>query len=91
MIIGKVIGTVWATRKEESLNGLKMLIVKPKFSEDLSSSFVAVDLASAGVGDTVLVTRGSSARSAFGKERVPVDSVIVGVVDSIDLIEQEDA
>jgi ethanolamine utilization protein EutN len=85
MIIGDVIGSVWATRKDENLNGLKLLVVKPKFAEGLSSTFVAADLTSAGVGDTVLVTRGSSARSAFGKERVPVDSVIVGVIDSIDI------
>ncbi|MHA6252444.1 EutN/CcmL family microcompartment protein [Oceanobacillus sp. CAU 1775] len=87
MIIGDVIGSVWATRKDEQLNGLKLLIVKPKYAKDLSSTFVAADLTSAGVGDTVLVTKGSSARSAFGKERIPIDSVIVGVVDSIDISE----
>lgn len=87
MVIGDVIGSVWATRKDEKMNGLKLLIVRPKYSKDLSSSFVAADMASAGVGDTVLVTRGSGARRAFGKESPPVDSVIVGVVDSIDLSE----
>lgn len=87
MIIGDVIGSVWATRKDEQLNGLKLLVVKPKYAKDLSSTFVAADLTSAGVGDTVLVTKGSSARSAFGKERMPIDSVIVGVIDSIDIPE----
>lgn len=87
MIIGEVVGSVWATRKDERLNGLKLLVVKPTYAKDMSSSFVAADLTSAGVGDTVLVTKGSSARSAFGKERIPIDSVIVGVVDSIDLAE----
>lgn len=85
MIIGNVIGSLWATRKDERLNGLKLLVVKPKYAEDLSSVFVAADLASAGVGDTVLVTKGSSARTAFGKEKIPIDSVIVGVVDSVDI------
>lgn len=85
MIMGDVIGSVWATRKDEKLNGLKLLVVRPKYTKDLSSVFVAADLASAGVGDTVLVTRGSSARTAFGKESIPIDSVIVGVIDSIDI------
>ncbi|MFD1415062.1 EutN/CcmL family microcompartment protein [Oceanobacillus jeddahense] len=89
MIIGDVMGSVWATRKDEKLNGLKLLIVKPIYNDDLASTFVAADLAGAGVGDTVLVTKGSSARSAFGKERLPIDSVIVGVVDSIDMIQDE--
>ncbi|GAB3796394.1 EutN/CcmL family microcompartment protein [Virgibacillus kimchii] len=87
MIIGDVVGSVWATRKDERLNGLKLLVVRPKYTEDMRASFVAADMASAGVGDTVLVTKGSSARSAFGKERIPIDSVIVGVVDSIDIKE----
>ncbi len=87
MIVGNVIGSVWATRKDENLNGLKFLVVKPHFAKDMASVFVAVDLASAGVGDMVLVTRGSSARSAFGNKKPPIDSVIVGVVDSIDIAE----
>jgi len=87
MIIGDVIGSVWATRKDEKLNGLKLLVVRPKYTDDLKAAFVAGDMASAGVGDTVLVTKGSSARTAFGKEKIPIDSVIVGVVDSIDIKE----
>jgi len=87
MIIGNVVGSLWATRKDERLNGLKLLVVKPKYAENFSSVFVAADLANAGVGDTVLVTKGSSARTAFGKERIPIDSVIVGVVDSVDIVD----
>lgn len=83
MIIGRVIGTVWATRKDERLNGLKLLVVTPLYEKDLTSIFVAADTASAGVGDKVLITRGSSARTAIGGEDTPVDSVIVGVIDSI--------
>jgi len=87
MIIGNVVGSLWATRKDERLNGLKLLVVKPKYAEGLESVLVAADLANAGVGDTVLVTKGSSARTAFGKEKIPIDSVIVGVVDSVDIVE----
>ena len=89
MIIGTVIGSLWATRKDERLNGLKLLVVKQKYSEGLESAFVAADLASAGVGDTVLVTRGSSARIAFGKKDIPIDSVIVGVVDSVNIADEQ--
>lgn len=87
MIIGNVIGSLWATRKDERLNGLKLLVVKPKYAESMASVFVAADLASAGVGDTVLVTKGSSARTAFGEKKVPIDSIIVGVVDSVDIVD----
>ena len=71
----------------KKLNGLKLLVVRPKYTKELNASFVAGDMASAGVGDTVLVTKGSSARTAVGKERIPIDSVIVGVVDSVDIKE----
>lgn len=88
MIIGEVVGSLWSTRKDERLNGLKFLVIKPKYSEGLASSLVAADSANAGVGDTVLVTKGSSAKTAFGIERIPIDAVIVGVIDSIDIIDE---
>lgn len=88
MIIGYVVGHLWATRKDERLNGLKFLVIKPKYNEGLESSFVAADAANAGVGDTVLVTKGSSARTTFGKEKLPIDAVIVGVVDTVEIIDE---
>lgn len=83
MITCKVIGNVWATRKEESLNGLKLMIVR---RTDLTTdkdfdSFVAVDCVGAGIGEDVLVTLGSSAREAFSNKNTPVDAVIVGIID----------
>ncbi|WP_163336003.1 EutN/CcmL family microcompartment protein [Desulfopila sp. IMCC35008] len=83
MIICKVIGNVWATRKEETLNGLKLMIVR---RIDISSdaeheSFVAVDCVGAGIGEPVLVTTGSSARKALSIEDSPVDAAIVGIID----------
>lgn len=83
MITCKVIGNVWATRKEESLNGLKLMIVRRTdiATEEEFDSFVAVDCVGAGIGEAVLVTLGSSAREAFTNPNIPVDAAIVGIID----------
>ncbi len=87
MIIGKVIGNVWATRKDEKLNGLKFLVIEPSKSSagEKSSIFVAADIVGAGIGDSVLVTKGSSARASLHIKDVPVDAVIVGIIDSLEV------
>ncbi len=87
MIIGKVIGSIWATRKDEKLNGLKFLIVK-KVNEKYEvekGTIVAVDNVGAGVGDMVIITNGSSARTSFERKDIPVDAVIVGIIDSLEV------
>ena len=86
MIIGEVIGNVWATRKDEKLGGLKLMIVKPSDLEGTGNTetFVAADILGAGIGDKVLVVTGSAARVAVAKE-APVDSAIVGIIDSVDI------
>lgn len=87
MELGKVVGNVWATRKDEKLNGQKFLIVKILISKDKEKEglFVAVDNVGAGTGDTVLITKGGAARQSIGNREVPIDAAIVGIVDSIDL------
>lgn len=87
MILGKVVGTVWATRKDEELVGMKFQIVKHvDLDYKLKDSFVvAVDTVQAGVGDVVLVTSGSSARQTVQTKNKPVDAVIVAVVDKLDV------
>lgn len=87
MIIGKVVGNVWATRKDEALNGLKLLVVKPLdySSEKDLPTLVASDTIGAGIGETVLVVKGSSARMALGKKDVPIDAIIVGIIDVVDV------
>nr|WP_321465984.1 EutN/CcmL family microcompartment protein [uncultured Desulfobulbus sp.] len=87
MIVGNVVGNVWATRKEESLNGLKLMVVLPidPVSGETRPCLVAADHVGAGVGETVLVTTGSSARQAMGKSGVPVDASIVGIIDQVDI------
>ncbi|WP_372995952.1 EutN/CcmL family microcompartment protein [Lutispora sp.] len=87
MIMGKVIGNIWATRKEETLNGLKFLVVKPLDygKESNAPAFIAIDVVGAGVGETVIVTKGSSARKVMGKGDIPVDASIVGIIDMVEV------
>lgn len=87
MIIGKVVGRLWSTRKDERLNGQKFLVVKPMKDDNKDSEnyFVAADVVGAGNGDLVLVTQGGSARHAVGIKEVPVDATIIGIVDSIEV------
>jgi microcompartment protein CcmK/EutM len=89
MILGKVVGTIWATRKDEEMVGMKLQIVKHiDLDYKLKDSFVvAVDTVQAGVGDIVLVTSGSSARQTAVTKNKPVDAVIVAVVDKLDISE----
>ncbi len=87
MILGKVVGTVWATRKDEELVGMKLQIVKHiDLNYKVKDTFVvAVDTVQAGVGDVVLVTSGSSARQTVSTKNRPVDAVIIAVVDKLDV------
>jgi len=85
MIIGKVIGTVVSTRKNQNLTGSKFLIVEP-IEAMAGQRVVAVDNVGAGVGELVLVATGSAARVGAGYENAPVDALIVGIVDSAEQI-----
>lgn len=89
MVLGKVVGTVWATRKDEELVGMKFQIVKHiDLDYKLKDTFVvAVDTVQAGVGDVVLVTAGSSARQTTVTKNRPVDAVIIAVVDKLDIVD----
>ncbi|CAM3246275.1 EutN/CcmL family microcompartment protein [Vagococcus sp. PNs007] len=86
MLIGTVSGSLWATRKNEKLNGLKFLLVDIEADEKTSTpqTLVAADNAGAGFGDMVLVTMGGSARVALDDPETPVDAVIVGIIDSVE-------
>jgi len=87
MILGRVIGTVVATRKDEKLIGAKLLVVRAvdPSGRDEASHMVAVDTVDAGLRDRVLVVTGSSARMAAGMKDTPVDAAIVGVVDTVEV------
>ena len=87
MILGKVIGTVWATRKDEQLRGLTLQLVRELDPDGTEKSrvVVAVDSVGAGVGETVLFAQGSSARQTEVTKNKPVDAVIVAIVDKMDV------
>ena len=87
MILGKVIGTVWATRKDEQLRGMKLQLVREIEADgsDKSRVVVAVDSVGAGVGETVLFAQGSSARQTELTKNKPVDAVITSIVDKLDV------
>ncbi|MBI5085824.1 MAG: EutN/CcmL family microcompartment protein [Acidobacteria bacterium] len=90
MTLGRVVGTIVATRKDPRLEGAKLLIVKPVTPDghDEAGYLVAVDTVSAGFREIVITVAGSSARMAEGCKDKPVDCVIVGIVDGIDLDER---
>ncbi len=87
-MICEVVGHVWATRKEESLNGNKLMVVKQtdEWGEELvGENFVAADVVGAGVGERVLVVNGSTARKALGGDHVPIDAAIVAIIDELEM------
>lgn len=82
MIVGKVVGSIVSTRKNERLVGNKFMIVEPvDVMKGEHGQLVAVDCVGAGVGEYVLVTLGSAARIGCDKQDAPVDAAIVGIVD----------
>ncbi len=82
MIIGKVIGSVVSTRKNDNLVGSKFMVVEPLSDlGDPAKKIVAVDNVGAGIGEIVLVATGSAARVGCGMAQSPVDAAIVGIVD----------
>ncbi|HEX2454771.1 MAG TPA: EutN/CcmL family microcompartment protein [Vicinamibacterales bacterium] len=87
MILAQIVGTVVATRKDERLVSNKLLIARPMDprGKPEGSYVVAVDTVDAGVGETVLIVSGSSARMASGLKDCPVDAAIVGIVDNIEI------
>lgn len=87
MVICKVIGHVWATKKEPSLEGLKMMVVQEdEAGERNKRTHVAADAVGAGIGERVLVVSGSTARKVFGHDDIPVDMAIVGIIDSLEIV-----
>ncbi|KPJ59935.1 MAG: ethanolamine utilization protein EutN [Latescibacteria bacterium DG_63] len=91
MVLGKVVGTVVSTRKEEALTGLKLLIVRELDTKlKAKSSFVvAVDAVGAGVDEVVLYASGSSARLTEFTRDKPVDAVIMAIVDTLEIEGEE--
>ncbi|MBA4250884.1 MAG: ethanolamine utilization protein EutN [Chlorobiaceae bacterium] len=87
MILGRVIGTVWSTKKDENLVGAKFLIVRQLDLElkEKEAFTVAVDSVGAGEGEIVLVATGSSARQTNISKNKPIDAVVMAIVDKLDV------
>lgn len=94
MFLAKVEGSVVATKKDEGMSGRKLLLLRPMLVDDKdpskfkpgSNTIVAVDSVGAGEGEMVMFCQGSSARLAPGLKECPVDAVIIGIVDSVDVL-----
>ena len=82
MIIGKVVGSLFSTRKSDKLVGNKFMIVEPvENMRTTGSRLVAIDIIGAGLGEYVLVAQGSAARIGCDMSDAPIDAAIVGIID----------
>ncbi|MCC7034244.1 MAG: EutN/CcmL family microcompartment protein [Acidobacteria bacterium] len=89
MLLARIVGTVVATRKDPRLVSSKLLLARPVDPRGTveGNYLVAVDTVDAGVGETVLIVSGSSARMAAGMKDCPVDAAVVGIIDHVDVSE----
>lgn len=81
MVIAKLIDHIWATRKADSLNGHKLMLVELIGGSDKGKQMIAVDIIGAGIGENVVVVQGSSARRMLEDDDAPVDAAIIGIID----------
>lgn len=90
MILGRIVGDVWSTKKNEKMSALRLLFVQPlgKDLHPVGEILIAADEIGAGHGELVIVTKGAPAMQAFDRDKpIPVDAVVVGIVDNLDLSE----
>lgn len=87
MYLAKVIGTVVSTSKDERLVGFKLLLTRrlDEAGEETAIPEVCVDTVGAGTGETVIITKGSSARFAASRPDAPLDATVVGIVDTVEI------
>ena len=87
MFLGKVVGTVWSTKKTPDLEGVRFLIVHPfdLDKEPTKNIVVVADRLGAGIGETVMCAYGKAARTAIGDQEMAIEAAVVGIVDRIDL------
>jgi ethanolamine utilization protein EutN len=87
MFIGKVVGSLWATRKTTNTHGMKFLIVQPYNLNKTpnTDTVVAADILGAGEGEIVMVAYGRAARLAVGNENVSIEAAVVGIIDEYEV------
>ncbi len=94
MFLARVIGSVVATRKEEAMQGRKLLLIRPMLVDESDpakfrpgvNTVVAVDNLGAGAGELVMFSQGSSARMGEGLRHLPVDTTVIGIVDRVEVL-----
>ena len=94
MFLARIEGSIVATKKEATMNGRKLLLLRPQLVDEKDptkfrngvNTIVAVDTVGAGIGELVLFCQGSSARLAGGLREAPVDAVVIGIVDGVDVL-----
>jgi ethanolamine utilization protein EutN len=97
MFLARVIGSVVATKKDEAMRGSKLLLLRPLLVDEAqpdrfrpgTNTVVAVDQLGAGIDEVVLFCQGSSARQATGMKTLPVDAVVIGIVDTVDVLNRK--
>ncbi len=97
MFLARVEGSVVATKKDASMRGRKLLVLRPQLVDEKDptrfrpgvNTIVAVDSVGAGTGEMVLFCQGSSARLAPNLKEAPVDAVVIGIVDTVDVLGKE--
>ncbi|MCC5912061.1 MAG: EutN/CcmL family microcompartment protein [Clostridiaceae bacterium] len=92
MHLGKVIGTVVATRKDETLTGCKLMAVQPLnvTKQPIGEVLIAVDTVGAGISEIIIYTKGTAARYGASKPQSCIDAAIVGIVDHVDICADEE-
>jgi ethanolamine utilization protein EutN len=91
MLLAKVIGNVWSTKKKDEISALRLLLIQPlgKNLKPDGNVLVAADEVGAGFGELVIVTQGSPAMRAFNKDKlVPIDAVVVAIVDNLEVADE---
>jgi microcompartment protein CcmK/EutM len=91
MFLGKVVGTVWSTKKTPDLEGVRFLIIHPYDldKEPTKNIVVVADRLGAGIGEIVMCAYGKAARSAIGNQEMSIEAAVVGIVDRMDLQDAE--
>ena len=97
MFLARVEGSVVSSKKDANMNGRKLLLLRPQLVDDKDptkfragqNTVIAVDTLGAGIGELVMFCQGSSARLAGGLREAPVDAVVIGIVDVVDVLGKE--
>ncbi len=97
MFLARVIGSIVATKKDAMMTGSKLLLLRPLLIDEANpgqfrpgaNTIVAVDALGAGLDEVVLLCQGSSARAAAGMKALPVDAAVIGIVDTVDVLNKK--